>query len=287
MLERIGGLVRLGRPLNCLMFFGGTYVGGIMVAELDAFRWPESRPLILAALSVTLIGAGANALNDAEDVSIDRLNRPKRPIPSGAVTIGQARSFGLVVSTLGILLAGSVGPTHLIIAAVAFGLLYAYSAFLKAVPVAGNVVIGLVVAASLVYGGLSVGGFAVVLPAALFAFLTSVARELVKDVEDLEGDAANQVRSLAVRAGPRLGLRVGIVLLAITIALTPIPFVALDYGGLYLLLVLATDGFLLAAAWAAMQAEGSRKLAARASGFIKTGMIVGLGALSVSGITAM
>lgn len=279
----VGGLVRLARPLNCLMFFAGTFVGGIIIDRIRAFTWPDNSDLLLASLSTLLVGAAANAINDVFDVEADAINRPTRPIPSGVVSITLARSAWVVLSIGGVVLGFLVSSAHGLISLSAVALLYLYSMRLKSTTVIGNVVVGATVAVALVYGALVFGDARPAIPAVIFAFLTNFSREVIKDVQDIPGDSVQDVRSLPLRSGARSGINLFLALVGITLVLTPLPFVLLGYGGLYLLLILVADGALLAALWSAMRRE-EEGFAGRASARVKTAMVFGLGALSVASV---
>jgi geranylgeranylglycerol-phosphate geranylgeranyltransferase len=278
------GLARIVRPLNCLMFFGGTFVGGIMAAGVGSFAWPNNAPLILAALSATFVGASGNVLNDVHDIDVDRVNRPNRPLPRGQVGAAEARVLWSLLTLGGLGTALLVSSVHLVIAVVSVALVAAYNTRLKAVPIVGNVAVSVVVATALLYGALSLNGLAPAIPAALFAFLTTLAREILKDVEDLSGDSAQSISTYAVVRGPRAACRLAAALLLATVGLTVIPFLVLDYDGTYLILVLPADGMMLAAAWNALSSNPA-DTARAASRWTKLAMTIGLLALAVTGVS--
>ncbi len=265
------------------MFFAGTFVGGMIIDRLRAFSWPDNTDLLLASLSTLFVGAAANAINDVFDVTADAINRPARPIPAGLVSITLARSAWAVFSIAGVVFGFIVSVGHGLIAIGAVVLLYLYSARLKSTSLIGNVVIGATVAVALVYGALVFGAVGPVIPAVIFAFLTNLAREVIKDVQDIPGDSVQDVRSLPLRSGARSGVNLFLALVGITIVLTPLPFALLGYGGLYLVLILVADGALLAALWSGMRRE-EQGFAGRASAHVKTAMLFGLGALSVASV---
>ena len=281
LMQTILGLARIVRPINCLMFFAGTFVGGVMSAGWGAFTWPDNSALVLAALSATFVGASGNVLNDIKDVAIDRVNRPDRPLPRGQLGIAAARVLWVVVTLGGLLTAVFVSLAHVVIATAAVALVTVYNIRLKSVPVVGNVVVSVVVATALIYGDLSLDGLTLAVPAALFAFLTTFAREMLKDVEDLSGDASGSVSTYAVVRGPGAAGRFAAAILLLTVGLTVIPFLVLEYGGTYLMLVLVADVMMVAAVWNALGAEPA-ETARAASRWTKVAMSVGLLALAVS-----
>jgi chlorophyll/bacteriochlorophyll a synthase len=66
-------------------------------------------PIIGSAMAAVL-NAGNNALNQIYDLDIDRVNKPKRPLPSGRLTIGQAWRFTAAAYGLALILAWLVVP---------------------------------------------------------------------------------------------------------------------------------------------------------------------------------
>ena len=285
MSQTILGLVRIVRPLNCVLFFAGTFVGGIVTAGVEVFRWPGAAPLVLAGLSAMLVGASGNVLNDVCDLEIDRINRPLRPLPAGQVTTRQARILWAVLTIVGVGLAVLVSKVHVAIAVPSVILLFAYSTRLKSLPLVGNVVVSVIVAAALIYGGLSVGGVELALPATVFAFLVTMARELLKDIEDLRGDATYDVSSFAVVKGADAATTLAVTILLLTIWLTVLPFILLDYSGMYLLLMMLANGLMLVAIWRAADMDITAGSSA-ASRWTKFAMVIGLAALAMANGTA-
>ena len=278
------GIVRLMRPLNCMLFIAGVLLGGLLVAGAEAFQGRQLIRLGLAAGSAMLVGGGANSINDAFDREVDRINRPGRPLPSGQVSVRAARWTWGAASAAGLLVSLWLSATHVALAGGCFLLLYLYSARIKRLPLAGNVLVALVVALALVYGGAAVGPVG---PAALvgaaFAFLTTLVREMIKDVQDAQGDAEKGLRTLPIAYGAGVTVRGAAGVLVLTLALTPLPFLVLNYGGLFLLLVLFADLFLLRVVWL-LQKEPTVSRMSQASSLMKWSMVVGMGALVAAGL---
>jgi geranylgeranylglycerol-phosphate geranylgeranyltransferase len=271
-------VVRLVRPLNVVLFVVGVGVGGVLA--LGGLPREAVAGLLGAAVSAALIGAAANAINDVFDLEIDRLNRPERPLPQGHLGKSGAQWIWIVCSVAGIAVGALVSGTHAAIAIGAVVLLYVYSRRLKRMPVIGNLVVSIVVAAALLYGALAVGEITMaVLVGASFAFLVTLAREIVKDLEDLVGDRSVGARTLAVTAGAGAAGALAIGLMVLTLLLTPLPFLFFGYGSLYLLLVLPACAMLLRGIWVMLGDPSSSDRAARASLFLKGVMVAGLFAL--------
>ena len=277
-------LLRLLRPLNLVLSLVGIAVGGILAAGSEALAAPALQSLMLAMVSGALVGAASNAHNDVVDVEIDRRNRPDRPVASGAVSPELATSIWAVLSGLGV---GLGAVVSLGVGAVALGsvvLLWLYSTRLKGAPLWGNLVVSFVIALALVYGAVAVGPITpTVLVGVGMTFLITLAREIVKDVEDVEGDAAEGARTLAVVRGPWWTSRLALGLVVLTLVLTPAPSFTL-VGRSFLAYGLACAMCLLAAAWSLGVASPSslRGASASARGWLKGAMATGVFALALA-----
>lgn len=284
--SRMLAWLMLLRPLNVVMFAAGVGVGGVLTAGgLEMASGAVAR-LAVAACSAALIGGAANAINDVFDLDTDRVNRPGRPLPSGRATPREARVLWALATLAGLVLAATLSAEHVAIALASAMLLYGYSVLFKRMPVVGNVIVALVLALSLVYGGLAVGGPGPALVGAAFAFFATLAREIVKDLEDVRGDAAVHARTLPIVAGEQTAVYAAAAVTLLAVLLTPVPYLTMGYSGLYLLLVLATDALLLRAVALLLGVSGEVQ-AGRASRALKGAMMMGLAALASAGWTGI
>lgn len=278
--RRAAALGRLVRPVNVVMFFVGVALGGVLAAGAEAFEGVHGRALTLAMTSAALIGAGANAINDVFDLAIDRVNRPTRPLPSGAVSVSTARSVWAACSALGVGLGALVSWAHLAIAVGSVTLLYAYSARLKRVPLVGNLAVALVLGLAILYGGLAVGPAAGALwLGAAFAVGSTFAREVAKDLEDVAGDAVEGARTLPIVLGERAAVWIAVAAAGATLAALPLG-PAFGLGADFLALALPAAALLLAAAWVLLGAEHAAEAAGRSSTLFKLAMVAGIVALA-------
>ena len=241
-------VLRLLRVQNLAVSFVGALVGGLVArgtgvavpAEVWAF-------VLLAGISTACITAAGNVLNDLLDLEVDRTNHPDRPLVRGEVSLETAR--GLVV---GLFMAGLfavlpvvvVDPWVGFLLAVAVLALLGYEFLLKARGFAGNLVVALLTALVFLYGGAAAGNGALLLPFAGMAFLATLSREVIKDMEDVRGDVGRV--TLPMTYGLPYSSRVaqGSVLAAIALSLVPLAwFVSVTsvVGIIYLVLVGAAD----------------------------------------------
>ena len=106
--------VDLARPFTLVAPALG-FVSGAATA-IGAFpREPWNPGLLVAPLigsaMAALLNAGANALNQIYDLDVDRVNKPKRPLPSGRLTMAQAWSFAAISYVLALSLGWLVAPS--------------------------------------------------------------------------------------------------------------------------------------------------------------------------------
>ena len=276
--------LRLLRPFNAVLSLAAVALGAVLAAGRAAFDAPV--PLALAVVSAALVGSASNALNDVVDLEIDRVNRPDRPLPSGAVSVRAARALWAALSAAGVAAGAAVSPALGGIALASVALLWGYNVRLKGTPGPGNVAASAVIAAALLYGALAVGGVgAAVWQGVALTFALVLSREITKDVEDAVGDAAHGARTLAVALGERRAAAIALGLLGVTLAALPLPAV-LGLGRSFVLAALPCAACILAAAWALGVGVGLPEAALRARAgvaraWLKGAMVAGIAALAL------
>lgn len=175
----------------------------------------SNEEVILLILSCALIAAGGYVINDIQDIEIDRVNRPDRLIISKYITVNQAYNLYYSLTGVGVLIGLYLSYYARIqyvgtIIAVTAGMLYFYSTTYKCIPLLGNLIISLIMAATvfimafpepllLTHQGL----FSMFTGFAVFAFLYTLIRELIKDLEDRMGDGQADCKTLVHVAGER------------------------------------------------------------------------------------
>ena len=216
------------------------------VPVLDSAAFGEQVPwytLLLIALATMLIAAGGYVINDYFDVKIDRINRPDRLIVTNMVSKQAAMRLSLCLSFVGLGCGLSAAwLLHSVGIAVVFilvpGLLWFYSSSYKRLFMIGNLIIALLAGLTpLLVAMANVAQlnirFTVLLPYttlvhdlyawlggfALFAFMLTWIREVVKDLEDQAGDRELECHSLPVVWGEKPTKLFVSVLFIVTIAM--------------------------------------------------------------------
>ncbi|HEY9164735.1 MAG TPA: geranylgeranylglycerol-phosphate geranylgeranyltransferase [Candidatus Kryptonia bacterium] len=200
--------LRLSRIGNVIIAFLSVECAGI----LTGVNIISSLPVFAAAIAASLITAGGNAVNDLYDIDIDTINRPERPLASGSLTIVEAKAFYIVVTLGGLVICFFINLKVLAIAVAAVLLVFLYSFKFKRMVFVGNFVVAIVTGLAFVFGGAAVNNFSDVYPAAIFAFITNLIREIIKDAEDVKGDGTIGIRTIATKFGTRTSAGISIAL---------------------------------------------------------------------------
>ena len=305
----IGG--NLERGLHQLV----AEVGGVERADLILPPgFGPQMPLvhfILLVLSTVLIAAGGNIINDYFDTRIDRINKPDGVIVGRTVKRRVAMTGHAVLSGLGLLLGVFVAwRTGLLqwaaIPAFAIGALWTYSTTFKRRLIMGNGLVAVLTAlVPLTVGlyelpllqrafaepwivGLPNGDQYRMVPVfrelwywilgfSLFAFLSTLVRELQKDMADVKGDAAEGCRTIPIVWGMKWARLLTMSYIgAIILLLLFLRWRILNDAITYWYVGIAVIGPLLLSAGFTYQAQ-SRKEHIRAGAIMKVAMVMAVG----------
>ncbi|MFH1126193.1 MAG: UbiA family prenyltransferase [Candidatus Altiarchaeota archaeon] len=191
-MEKFNALLELVRPRNMVISFLGVIVGMLLVSTDITLDMRA----IAAAASAMLILGGGNALNDYYDLDADKINRPKRPIPSGRITRGTAKLSSILLFLAGLLIALLINIYCLLLAALNSLVLAAYARYSKKAFLVSNLAVSYLSASVFIYGAISIyqtmrfnplglGTLAILI---VSSFFMTLSREIIKDVEDVKGD---------------------------------------------------------------------------------------------------
>src|SRR3989304_9014791 len=100
---KLGGYLRLMRPVNCIMMGFAVIVGAALTnPNFQDVVWLN---LVHGFVTGFMLTAASMAINDYYDREIDAINEPARPIPSGLVNSTEALIFVFVLSVVGFVFA--------------------------------------------------------------------------------------------------------------------------------------------------------------------------------------
>lgn len=257
MSSKVRTYLELMRYGNCLMAGFAAVIGtliafNILASESTGSHYSGDFPFLdsaLVFLVVFLVSGAGNAINDYFDIKIDSINRPERPIPSGRVKLKEAFYFSYLLFALGTLLAFSINTVCGAIALFNSILLIIYAKTLKGTPLLGNLSIGYLTGSTFLFGAsvFGPGGLKTLFVLFLLAALAITAREIIKDIEDMEGDRAEGADTLPLRIGAKKASYLAALIGLLAVILSPLPYLMSVLGLRYLYIVLLADlGFFAA-----------------------------------------
>ena len=221
----------LMRVRNGLLAFLGILVSAVLVSNGN-FGVVFSGNVLLAGIAAFLITSAGNILNDYFDVEIDKINKPERPIPSNKITRSDALMLSLALFLVGNALSKYINFYCLIIAAINTMVLIIYSKYSKKLLLISNLGISYLVASVFPFGALAVGidpfqlrEIRIPVIITICAFLMTFSREIIKDIEDIEGDRRMYSVSIPIRFGIKRSRNIAVIFALTAIILSTIPFI--------------------------------------------------------------
>lgn len=256
--------IEILRPVNAMM----AVISIILVAIIG---WKFDLNIVVAAMVVFIATGAGNTINDYFDYEIDAINRPGRPIPSGRISRGVAGAYSLILFVLASVLGFCLGLLPGIIVVGSSLLMVYYAHTLKRKCLIGNIVISFLTGLSFIFGGIIVGEVVKAAYIGFYAFLMTMAREIIKDMEDIEGDKMEGAATLPIRYGNKISSITAAIFMFIASLTSPILYIIDVFGILYIpVLSLAIIVFLEGAF--KILADPRRETVRKVSKQIKIGM---------------
>jgi geranylgeranylglycerol-phosphate geranylgeranyltransferase len=283
-MSKLGGFVRLMRPINCVMMGFAVLVGAVLASpQVLNFNWVS---VVFGFFTGFLLCAAAMAINDYYDRAIDAINEPARPIPSGLVKPKEALAFVVALTAAGFVFALIVSALCLGVAVVSWIIVATYLTVGKRSGLPGNFLVSACVAIPFVYGSVAVVNAVGlnVLFFALMAFLSNTGREITKGIVDVVGDRSENVKTLAVRYGEKKAAVAACLFYVSAVALTPILWILGLVSVWFIPFVLATDVCLVACSVMLLR-DYSREKARKIKKAVLLLFVLGLLAYVFGGIT--
>ncbi len=231
------GAIRIIRPLNGLIALLSLAVAVYLASG-------EVRIRITQFLALFFIVSFGYAVNDVFDLESDRKTKPSRPIPAGKLSRRGARFTALICLILGLLSTVIAAPTvKLYFLLLATGL-FLYAWRLSRILVVSNVMVAILCSSVFLLGGLmaanSTDSWYLLGAAIALSFLHHLGREIVKDLQDADGDRLVGRRTLPIVLGVHASKWVAVIVLVTLIAATYVAYALLHFSTLFL--IVATLG---------------------------------------------
>jgi 4-hydroxybenzoate polyprenyltransferase len=171
---------------------------------------------IFLIFSTVFIAAGGYIINDYFDIKIDLMNKPDLVVIGRQISRRNAILSHQIFNFFGILLGFTISYQIGVINILSVGALWFYSERFKRQAFIGNLLVALLTFLSVFMVGLHFGrGRRIILIYALFAFVITLIREIIKDLEDIRGDARFGCKTLPILWGFRRTKAFILILIAI------------------------------------------------------------------------
>jgi len=174
----------------------------------------------LLVLATLFIAAAGNIINDIYDIEADLVNKPEKVIVGKTISEKTALNLFIALNVLGVgigfYLSNAIGRSGFaVIFVIISALLYIYASYLKQTLLIGNIIVSILVAVSILIvpvfdlipsitssnRELYLDIFKITLNYAVFAFMINLLREIIKDIEDVNGDYKAQMKTLPILIG--------------------------------------------------------------------------------------
>jgi chlorophyll/bacteriochlorophyll a synthase len=212
--SRLRALVDFARPFTLIapaLGFASAAATAIGAYPRETLDWPLLVPPLIGAIMAAVLNVASNGLNQIFDFEIDRINKPKRPLPSGRLTIREAWVITVVSFAAAFALAWFVAPggRHecfwMVVAAAVITTLYSVPPFrTKRLGIWANVTIAIPRGVLLKVAGWSSVKTAMGLEpwflGAIFG-LFLLGATTTKDFADMDGDRRGGCRTLPIQFG--------------------------------------------------------------------------------------
>ena len=219
------------RPFNALMAVVAILLMAIISGQftMDVF---------LAGAVVFIVTGAGNSINDYFDHKIDAINKPERPIPSGRIPLRTAGIYSSALFMVGIILAFLINTILGAIALLSSLMMMWYAYSLKRMLIVGNLTISFLTGLCFVFGGIVVDQIMVSIYLGFFAFLMTMAREIVKDMEDVKGDQAEGASTLPIVYGNVVSSKLAAFFMIIASLASPLLYIGGVFTWLYLIILI-------------------------------------------------
>ena len=232
------GLIALLRLPYWLM------TGGLSVLTAFAITKTMIAPqtILLIFFSMAFITSAGFAINDYFDRESDAVIKPKRPIPSGALSLKQVVAVSGMLFALGLVMAALINWLSFAIIAVDSLLLLVYSYMVKRKSgFVANILVGILTGTAFMYGQATITNPAIVNLVSLSLYpiaFGTIGGNVLRDILSVEGDSKVGYPTLPQKIGSISAAKVGALFFLLTGLLAPLPYFIGNFTFYYLPLIL-------------------------------------------------
>ncbi len=229
------GLLELLRLPYWMMTGGLSLITAFAITkELISFD-----SILLIFFSMACITSAGFSINDYFDKESDAIIKPKRPIPSGALSLKQVIAISAILFTVGLALAFLINWLSFLILLIDCILLVIYSAFIKRKSgFAANVLVGLLVGTAFLYGEATVSQNVSLISISLYPIcFGTIGGNILRDILSLKGDSQIGYPTLPKKIGNKGSIQIAALFFVATAILAPLPFFFQFFSIFYLSLI--------------------------------------------------
>ena len=176
----------------------------------------------LLSIATLAIASAGYIINDIFDLKADKINKPDRVIIDNVISSNLANKYYHGLNAVGIITGLFVAYrvnniSFIAIFIITALLLKLYNSNFKKMPLIGNIIVSLLVSLSILIVGIfdiipaiteynkvvQYYAFSVLTDYAIFAFMLMLLREIVKDIEDIDGDKVLNMNTLPIVVGKK------------------------------------------------------------------------------------
>jgi geranylgeranylglycerol-phosphate geranylgeranyltransferase len=229
------GLIALLRLPYWLMTGGLSLLTAFAITK-DAI---SVQTIVLIFFSMAFITSAGFSINDYFDRESDAVIKPRRPIPSGALTLKQVVAVSAFLFAIGLVLAFLINWLSFVILLVDSILLLTYSALVKRKSgFAANVLVGLLVGTAFIYGEATVFQTVSLVALSLYPIcFGTIGGNILRDILSFEGDSKIGYPTLPQNIGNKASINVAAYFFIATAILAPLPFLFGFFSVYYLALI--------------------------------------------------
>ena len=267
---------------------GNVILACIAIILVAVIGHTLSIPIILAILAVFFEISAGNVINDYFDYKIDLINKPERPIPAGKITPETARNYAYLLFAGGTVCGFLISYLTknwicLLFVLISDIVLYIYAYKLKSTPLIGNLTVGFMTGLCFAFGGYSINNPEIILTSwflGFFAFIMTTAREITKDIEDIEGDKSEGAKTFPILYGRKLSAIIAAVLIIIDCILCPLLFYYNIFNIFYLFIITVAAAIFIYSAVMILKNQ-NHDTASKVSKYLKIGILIAFIAFAI------
>jgi geranylgeranylglycerol-phosphate geranylgeranyltransferase len=202
--------------------------------------------ILLIFFSMAFITSAGFSINDYFDRESDAVIKPRRPIPSGVLSLKQVVAISAILFAMGLALTLLINWLSFLILLADCVLLVFYSALIKRKSgFAANVLVGLLVGTAFIYGEATSTQTVSLISLSLYPIcFGTIGGNILRDILSLEGDSKIGYPTLPQKIGNKGSISVAAFFFMATAILAPLPFF-LQFFGIYYLSLITIWGILL------------------------------------------